>query len=347
MKVNIITIHAMHNPGSVLQAFALQEYLSREHDARIIDYRPAYFYNEGSRMKLLAKKLLYGKAYRSRNRKFLGFVRQNMRLTQTFKTYEALKKAGLTSDVWIAGSDQLWNTDFPCGNDPAFYLKFAETGKKISYATSVGKKTPDEKNLQVLRENLGDFAELSVREHSTAETMSQLLNRPVAWCCDPVFLLPRSRYEAFLHDVPSEPYVMVYLAHQCEALDRLVAYYKAQGYRIILAGGVTRRCECDEHIMDVGPEDFLSLICNAAVVINSSFHATAFSHIFHRDFVTILPQKNGERIVSLLELTGLQNRSVTGMPDFSAIEQPIAWDRVDETLSRYVADSMDYLKRSI
>ena len=42
MKIGIITFHAAMNYGSVLQAFALQEYLrSRGNDVRIIDFRSA------------------------------------------------------------------------------------------------------------------------------------------------------------------------------------------------------------------------------------------------------------------------------------------------------------------
>ena len=47
MKSEIITIHAMHNPGSVYQAYALQQYLIKyNQEVEIIDYRPDYFYKE-------------------------------------------------------------------------------------------------------------------------------------------------------------------------------------------------------------------------------------------------------------------------------------------------------------
>ena len=74
MEIKIITIHAMHNPGSVFQAYALQEYLKSKHSVKIIDYRPLYLYSEGSLLKLIAKKILWGKDYRNRNKKFIGFV---------------------------------------------------------------------------------------------------------------------------------------------------------------------------------------------------------------------------------------------------------------------------------
>ena len=42
------------------------------------------------------------------------------------------------------------------------------------------------------------------------------------------------------------------------------------------------------------------LLENADIIISSSFHATAFSHIFHKKFGVILPNNNGERLESFL-----------------------------------------------
>ena len=43
MKTLLITLHSINNPGSALQAFALDRYLHRIGvDNQIIDYRPVY-----------------------------------------------------------------------------------------------------------------------------------------------------------------------------------------------------------------------------------------------------------------------------------------------------------------
>ena len=43
MKTGILTFHAAHNYGAVLQAYALQEYLKKlGHEVEVIDYRPEY-----------------------------------------------------------------------------------------------------------------------------------------------------------------------------------------------------------------------------------------------------------------------------------------------------------------
>jgi len=67
----------------------------------------------------------------------------------------------------------------------------------------------------------------------------------------------------------------------------------------------------------------LNCVNCARVVEPTSFHATAFCHIFHKEFVTILPPKNGERVVSLLEHAGLMNRSVINSVDIESMSKPI------------------------
>lgn len=347
MKISIITMHAMHNPGSVFQAFALQKYLEIQgNDVDIIDYRPDYFYTEGNGLKYWAKRLLYYRAYESLKHKFSSFIKDNMKLTNRFVSYCELENQQFESDVYIVGSDQLWNSDFECGKDPAYYLKFIGQGKKVSYSTSIGKSCIDDYNRDVLVQNLKDFEALSVRELSSSTQLSELLHRKVEWVCDPVFLLAPKDYMSFISEAPvKEPYVMVYISPKSEKLDKIVDYYHKKGLKVVLLGGFTKRCYCDLHIKDAGPNEFLTYICNARVVISSSFHATAFCHIFHKNFNTIVPERNGERIMSLLNKTGLQVKAITNdIICFEDLEKKIDWNVVDEKMNDYVDGSKKYLR---
>lgn len=349
MDIKIITIHAMHNPGSALQAYALQEYLQGRYNAKIIDYRPKYFYSEGSKWKLLLKKMLYKKEYKSRTHKFDSFIQNNIRLTKKYESLKELCDGNITGDVFIVGSDQLWNTDFPCGNDDAFYLDFVKSGKKISYSTSVGKRYIDNDNEKRLLAKLEEFSSLAVREKSTAEYLSNILRKNVEWVCDPVFLLKKESYLKFVGEksIICKPYVVVYLSGVDERLDMIIEEYRNLGFYIVLAGGFSRRCRCDLHIKDVGPEEFLNLIYYAECVISSSFHATAFCHIFEKNFITLIPDKNGERIISLLEQSQLRNRAVETSVDFSKINQEIDWKSVFIKMDSYISSSMNYLHSAI
>ena len=307
MNLKIITMHAMHNPGSIFQAYAIQQYLSRGNNTELIDYRPSYFYTESNRIKFLIKKLLYFRVYSSRSRKFDGFIKDNFILTQKVTAYDELKNQHFKADAFVVGSDQLWNSDFECGKDDAYVLAFTDK-PKISYATSVGKQSMNAFEIERLSNTLKDFVAVSVREERTACQLEKLINKKVKCVCDPVFLLEKDDYIKFVRktDIMSEPYVMVYLSEASDMLTEIVGRFKEKGYRIILFGGFTKRCDCDYHIKDAGPIEFLSYIYNAEYVISSSFHATAFCHIFHKKFATLLPKSNSERIMSLLRLSGLE-----------------------------------------
>lgn len=337
----------MHNPGSVFQAFALQKYLEKQgNDVEIIDYRPDYFYTEGNGLKYWAKRLLFIRAYESIKHKFSSFIKDNMNLTERFVSYSELENQQFESDVYIVGSDQLWNSDFECGKDPAFYLKFLKKGKKVSYSTSIGKSSIDDYNKQILVQNLKDFDALSVRELSSSTQLAEILGRKVEWVCDPVFLLSKVDYKKYIYELPlMEPYVMVYISPKSEKLDRIVDYYHQKGLKVILLGGFTKRCYCDMHIKDAGPNEFLTYICKAQAVISSSFHATAFCHIFHKNFNTIVPERNGERIMSLLNKTGLQGKAITNDKfSLNELEKEIDWNAVDKRLDDYVDSSKRYLQ---
>lgn len=350
MEIKIITLHSLFNPGSAFQAFALQKYLSKEHDVQIIDYRPAYSRYGGSFLKSFIRKILFFRIRLSESKKFSGFMNRYMNLTRTFYSYKSLCHACLNADLFIVGSDQLWNTDYPCGNDNAFYLDFVKNAKKITYSTSVGKKIIDEKNLNKIKEFADSFSLIAVREKNTAIQLSEKLGRTVTWVCDPVFLIDRDIYESMIDQKSrfDKPYVFVYLSPKSPMLDTLIEYYRSKGFVIVLGGGYNKsRCDCDVHIKDMGPLEFLNCIKYAEVVVSTSFHATAFCHIFHKEFVTILPPKNGERIVSLLEQTGLMNRCVVDKVEIKKIQKKIDWDFVDRCLTEYIYLSKNYLKHAI
>lgn len=351
MDIKIITLHSICNPGSVFQAFALQKYLGREHQVEIIDYRPVYSRMSSSLIKTILRNILFSAARRRETKKYDNFIKANMNLTKRCKSFYELCDEKMSADCFIAGSDQLWNTSYPCGNDDAYYLKFVKDGRKISYSTSVGKKNIDDVNMSKLKKELVCFDALAVREKDTSIQLSAALNRDVQWVCDPVFLLEKDVYLKFIGTKPiiDGSYALVYLSPKCENLNRIVEYCSKKGLKIVLGGGYSKRCNCDVFLHDMGPMDFLNLIYYSKLVVSTSFHATAFCHIFHKDFITTLPQSNGERIVSLLELTGLMSRSLSQNQIFdqTALDNAIDWKCVDSRIYDYVNESKKFLKENV
>lgn len=131
MKIATITCHNVYNYGASLQAYALQRYLSQAgHDVQIIDYKPYYLNNRYNWRHIPAESRLYPykdyvgtqciyfllknrKIYKTigRKRKFDDFRKKFLTLTDnTYTSAEELRATPPQADLYIAGSDQIWNT---------------------------------------------------------------------------------------------------------------------------------------------------------------------------------------------------------------------------------------------
>ena len=125
MKVSIITMTCTYNYGATLQAYALQEFVeSMGHSCDIIDHMGWYGHrtihlecNIDSFLKYPFKsKLEQG------FKNFEDFYLQNMHMTTRYESIKALYNSPPDSDVFITGSDQVWN---PRDLRGEFYLDFA------------------------------------------------------------------------------------------------------------------------------------------------------------------------------------------------------------------------------
>ena len=73
-------------------------------------------------------------------------------------------------------------------------------------------------------------------------------------------------------------------------------------------------------------------------MLSNSFHATAFSLVLHRPFMTYGRQeKLNSRMRDLMEIAGLSGRK--------RADEPADWDSVDERLKLRIAASEAYLSR--
>lgn len=349
MKIYTITLHHILNSGSALQAYALQKFLIKNgYETEIINYRPIYFQSKTDFFKTILRNTIYFKSYISQKRKFSMFQSQFMKLTkEKFTSYNKLENSSLKGDIYITGSDQIWNSSYPCGKDKAYYLSFVNNSKKMSYAASLGKEPVPSDEIDWIISNVGDFEWVSVREFSSKKYFEKKGIRKVDNVCDPVFLLDNKDYEEVQIKPQYNNYVVVYLVQKSELLDELLNQIKKKyGYKIILIG-VTSKCNADVILREVGPREFVGLIANAEFVIASSFHAVSFSLIFDKEFATILPKKNSARIENILEIAGKSNRIVRSKSDIKNIIEKDNKKIVSNNLDNFIEFSRNTLLNEI
>jgi hypothetical protein len=363
MQIRTITCHDVYNHGASLQAYALQTYLeSIGHTVEIIDYKPDYLsrhyqlwsidnpiYDKPIIKQLyLVAKLPVRLLALKRKRLFDIFTKRYLKLTtKRYHSSEELKRNPPQADVYIAGSDQIWNTLFPNGRDAAFYLDFApKASKRISYAASFATEDVVGEYKPFVRRMLQNFDVISIRERYSLPLLKSLGRDDGVAVCDPVFLLSREQWESFLpsKDDISHRYLLVYDTEGSVELSEIARRIaKEMGLKIYNVSAF-RRSYADEDFWASSPLDFVCLVRDASYVVSNSFHATAFSLIFERNFCVVNRCEGiNERMRSILLSYGLEDRLVTG---FSAsLLSQIDFEKVRLLLRNDIAGSKEFLER--
>ena len=375
MKIKTITCHHVYNYGASLQAYALQHYLeSLGHEVEIIDFNPWFHcdrYNPfwipknaiGRAASIIKKFPLLRyiwcpyKAYRGgmfktwgRKAAFDAFEKEYYHLTSIkYFSSEELMQNPPMADAYIAGSDQIWNTFSNNGKEPGYYLDFGnDQTKRISYAASLATNSIKDECKDFIKEKLAKFSSISVREKTGASLLADLGISNVSVVLDPVFLLDKREWKqlslkGYLYGLSHESYVLVYdfLGNDDNMISFVKAYAKEKSLKIVSINDFSERGYADININNAGPLEFLSLIDNAACVIASSFHATAFSVIFQKEFYTfsLKGHHNSSRMLDFLSSLGLQDRMNPTLMQVSTIN----WVKISLVLDKRKDESFAFL----
>lgn len=357
MKIGILTFHSAHNYGAMLQCYALQEVLKHMgHDVEVIDYRPDYRlrphqvfdihrFKPLPIIKQIAFKIITLKDRAIRNRKFENFMRNYLALSDRV----AKNLIPDSYDIYVMGSDQIWNPKITQGFDPVFFGCFGFPKAKriyISYAASMEQLELNDDEKEFCHKALNNFDAISVREKVLANLLQPLTSKKVEIVLDPTLLLDTQNWEE-IAKLPKikEKYVLVYQIRVKKNIVQIANEIARQINAIVIQVTVSpyhnRR-----KLQHESPTQFLGLMQHAACVVTTSFHGTAFSVIFNRPFYYVeLGDGCDSRAKSLLSDIGLANRitQVNDSPTFTSID----YDIVNDTLVELKMKSLEFLRRSI
>ena len=332
-SVGIITFHASHNYGSMLQAYALQQViLGMGFDCEIINFRtmrqkkfymPIFW--QGNGFGKIKRTLFYLPfCYRliKKYQLFERFLHEELVLSnKEYATLEELEEAGLHYDCYISGSDQIWNTscfDF----DWAYFLPFVTKGEKMAYAPSMG-PTPlnavSEANGIQIRDLLAEYDVVSVREQKTAMRIKQFSDLDCPVMLDPSLLLPSYDWSKKAGEQPliQGKYIFFYAPHpNMAAICAAKKLSKQLGLPVVVSqlyGGWKNNLwvmDRNFHLyLTTGPNEFLNLCKHAVCTIGCSFHLVAFSILLHTPFFAVSGMADS-RVANLLSLTRLDDKSL-------------------------------------
>lgn len=368
MKTATITFHSAENYGAFLQAYALQQFIINEFgvENKILNYVSSHMeehyriLKKPESLKDVLRDVMMIPFSRKLYKRKIHFKRDQLKylqLTQLFKDTDEYNKIIKTFDLCIAGSDQIWNLESEDFSE-LFFLPNAK--RKISYAASAGTTIKDEWKSQYTN-YLHNFEKICVRETNAAKYFDDLAlpSGKTEICIDPTFLLPSAVYRKMAGACPliEKPYIVYYSINNSSDSMKLASQIgKEMGLPIFaIYSRMTSICAVKYGMrtyFEAGPCEFLNLILNAECVLTNSFHGTALSIIMEKPFIRLGANRNGrhvrdDRIDSILEITGLENRSVWNMDDYKCFDKEIDWKYAEQVIRSRVEHAKSYLKQYI
>lgn len=362
MKVGILTFHRAENFGAVMQAYALQTFLERlGHNSNIVDYRCKAIelqYDILNPRILFSRKNLYLslreyvrrfktlKLRRIKKKHYEQFRKQRLKLIGIDNTNEC--------DVFITGSDQVWNLYLTNGFDSMYYLSnHVYKGKsKVAYAVSCDVDPHDRIKRDSVKINnaLREFKAISTREEYLNQLLSSITkSNSYNICVDPTLLLDEVDYSEFMINPKISKYNLIYQMSLTPYTNKIASKLSTINsyHNVEVFGGYSKEKSDNERtiIPNPSPEELLSLIRYAESVVTTSFHGIAFSILFKKEF-WLVDAGNNERQKYLLKKLGLENRIITKY-NFPNFKDKIDYEKVYFQLDQFRNQSKEFLKNAL
>ena len=325
-KIAIVTWIRGCNYGTILQAYALSDYLNKNGQNAVLlddtnlnkcfddgqkaeniasdpppksDGKIVYYYKK---IKKAAAVLLkpekrreylssraFERASQGKLSAFNGFKDKYLRRTTPLDK-DDLEKTGKDYDAYICGSDQIWTYRSDLASE-YFYLGFtADDKQRIAYAPCIGDKGLPDSSVPILKEYLSRFFAISMRDEYGAELIKGLVNRDISIVCDPVLLKTREEWvNDFSLTNSKQKYLLCYILGKHKWYEEKIKKISRKlGLRIRwIPVNPEQASFLKKKDFSCGPREFLDLVYNASFVCTDSFHGTLFSLIFEKQFVNL------------------------------------------------------------
>lgn len=368
MKIGILTFHRAINYGAFLQAFALKCHLSENgHTVSIIDYWPnehanAYnLFNRSSflylplvsKIKYLCYFILRYSRAKVRKNKMEQLITSELSIDKTplYKSSNDLKLIK-NYDLLVYGSDQIWwkSKIKGCeGFDWSYWGDYVPKSiRKIAYAASMGVINLSSEDESNIKSHLVNFDKIAVRESGLKNALSTLTDKDIDVVIDPVFLLDKDtwRKKTKPHKHPNRYVLLFNLMHSEDAVQVAKIKSKELKCEIVEITSLVKALSFGKNVLQtIDAFEFIYLIDHAEFVVTSSFHGTAFSIIFEKQFYSLGMKNNSGRVQSLLTNLGIEERLIQGISDIS--QNRIDFNKVAIKKDKYIEFSKEYIKSAV
>ena len=336
MKIALLTIWHEKNYGAELQAYATIKVLqSLGHEVEMVDIRLSDCSHPNIKGRIVSILSKFGPSHR----KFCAFWEKYIPRTNRYKTLSDLQKNPPIVDVYMVGSDQVWNPDLTKDFSSLYFLDFGhENQKRVSYASSFGVSEWAHPELrEQIKKLLTRFSYVSCREQAGVELLKKEFNIKAENVIDPTLLLD-SYIELTGKTLQRQTLVYYPLCNDPELEENAVKIAKQLGLKPVnnkATKNILNAIEWDR----VSIEYWVKNIAEAQFVITRSFHGMVFSILHNKQFAIVEGvHGRSSRITSLLSLLGLSDRY---FDSFESLIKGHPWDTpIDYSLTNIKVDSL-------
>lgn len=309
-KIGIVTLHGYGNYGNRLQNIAIASFVKLKgyYPVNIVRHKDTYS--------------LKDKVHFFLKRNDLDVKRETEIRKEAKKAVKELSSNKMSKcKKFIFGSDQIWNYSF-LKNDVDYYLgsEIIKKNDVLFYAASMSCETiPYEYSIKFKNNLVQPPSQIYVRERKTIELLKKI-GIESNYINDPVFLFDSREWTNILslkNENTGNYYLCYFLTKNKSKINELEK--KANSEKCILIDLLDKN---SPHYCS-NLSKFINLIANAKKIFTDSFHASAFSIIFKRDFF-VFEREDGnkgmnERIYSLLKEFDLEDRFISSLENIETI----------------------------
>ena len=385
-KTAIVSCYFQHNYGSMLQAYATQMVLDKlgyenetidisGFDGEIKKAKILYFIKASLTSDILItkigrakdavvrklKKNNYTRSVEARDEAFRRFEKEHFEMSPAYKSKKELSDNCSRYKAVLVGSDQLW---LP-GNIAADYytLNFVpDEINTVAYATSFGQSSLPKDTTKLAKVFLSKIKHISVREESGARIVNNSTGRTVPVVCDPTLLFDGKDWMIIQEEAPiiEGEYIFVYfLGNNLLHREFVTRLKKETSLKVVCLPHIDEYVEADEacsdiRLYDIDPGQFLNLIRNAKYVCTDSFHCSAFSIQYEKNFFTFRRfsntsrQSTNSRLETLFNMTGIEDRLIVGNENIKKVLTiKTDYSLVRERLRKNIEESYKYLTTAL
>lgn len=349
-KVGILTLHYGLNYGGVLQTYATKEILKQlGFEPIIIDRIPnAFGHNYPMRRKL---------AHPFTQRAFYLFRKHELQPIShpVFSSQELTDLLGKGFYGIVIGSDQVWRKGvFAVDGDYYMIHQQQLPIKKVAFAASTGIATWEynEKETQEIAAALKEFAGISVREQESVPMLQKHCGVEACAILDPTLLADPKIYEPLREKARTDgtgklvTYILDWNDTKQKVVEQVCAVTGLKTCHILPQVKVRKGIISRIVNQELSVYDWVNQMATADFVVTDSFHGTAFSLIFNKQFVTIGNAARGmARFTSLLGQFGLTDcLTADSLPN---ITQIIEYKHVNDILAKKREEGINFLRNSL